>query len=115
MSYFQGERFQRGAGLGSIFSKLFRTATPYLKKGAQYFGNELLDTTFNITDDIMNGEKIKNSVKKRFQESKSRIKNKTKEKFRKILRGNGKNVKIKQTLKRKKKKKVKKRKKERNV
>ena len=41
---FQGSRFQRGHGLGSLFKGLFRLATPLLKKGAVELGKTALKT-----------------------------------------------------------------------
>ena len=41
---FQGARFQRGQGLGSMFKGLLRLATPLLKKGAVALGKTALKT-----------------------------------------------------------------------
>ena len=41
---FQGSRFQRGYGLGSLFKGLIRMASPLLKKGAIALGKTALKT-----------------------------------------------------------------------
>ena len=41
---FQGARFQRGHGLGSMFKGLLHLATPLLKKGAVALGKTALKT-----------------------------------------------------------------------
>lgn len=40
---FQGTRYQRGAGLGSMFSGLIRLAAPLLRKGGVALGKFLVD------------------------------------------------------------------------
>ena len=38
---FQGARFQRGYGLGSIFKGLFRWVMPHLQQGAKVIGKQV--------------------------------------------------------------------------
>lgn len=62
---FQGARGQRGHGLGSILSGLFRSAVPILKKGLSFFGKQALRTGAQIANDVADGRSFKDSAKKR--------------------------------------------------
>lgn len=90
MRYFQGVRYQRGHGLGSVFSSLFRSSIPYIKSGAKYIGKELLHAGLNSAQDIIRGDNAKLAVNKRFKETKQRITKKIKRKIRKVMNGKGK-------------------------
>ena len=61
---FQGARFQRGYGLGSIFRGLFRWAVPHLKQGAEMLGKKALQTGVNVAQDVLAGENLKTAVKR---------------------------------------------------
>ena len=61
---FQGARFQRGYGLGSIFRGLFRWAVPHLKQGAKMLGKKALQTGVNVAQDVLAGENLKTAVKR---------------------------------------------------
>src|SRR5579863_8299605 len=63
--YYSGQQYQRGSGLGSIFSSLARTALPMLKEGASYIGRKLLNSGMNVVGDVTSGENFKDSLKKR--------------------------------------------------
>jgi hypothetical protein len=65
---FQGSRGQRGHGIGSILSGLFRTAMPILKRGLTFFGKEALRTGANIANDVADGQTLGNSAKRRIWE-----------------------------------------------
>jgi hypothetical protein len=65
---FQGSRGQRGHGIGSILSGLFRTAMPILKRGLTFFGKEALRTGANIANDVADGQTLGNSAKRRISE-----------------------------------------------
>lgn len=65
MNVFRGSRFQRGHGLGSLFSSLLRGALPLLKTGAKYIGKRALSTGMKTAEDIMRGENPKEAFKKR--------------------------------------------------
>jgi hypothetical protein len=62
---FQGSRGQRGHGLGSILSGLFRSAVPLLKRGLSFFGKQALRTGAQIANDVVDGHSFKESAKKR--------------------------------------------------
>ena len=82
---FEGPRFQRGSGLGSVFRRFFKWIIPIIKTHAQPIIKSGLDTLqteateglSKFTEDI--SEKnlpIKESAKSRFDESMSNIKKK---------------------------------------
>lgn len=62
---FQGGRYQRGYGLGSIFKGLFRWAVPRLKQGAKALGKKALKTGVNVVQDVLEGENVQAAVTKR--------------------------------------------------
>jgi hypothetical protein len=66
MPVFTGARYQRGHGLGSILSGLFRRVLPFLKANARHFATNLLDTGMNVASDVFdNGKKFTESLKER--------------------------------------------------
>jgi len=62
---FQGSRGQRGHGLGSMLSGLFRSAVPMLKRGLATFGKHALKTGLEIAGDVAEGKSFKDSAKER--------------------------------------------------
>lgn len=62
MPIFRGEQTQRGYGLGSVLTGLFKSATPLLKKGAASLGRTLLKTGVNVAKDALQGKNVKDSV-----------------------------------------------------
>ena len=62
---FQGSRGQRGHGLGSMLSGLFRSAVPMLKRGLATFGKHALKTGLEIADDVVSGKSFKDSARDR--------------------------------------------------
>ena len=66
---YQGTRFKRGYGLGSIFRRLSRWATPFLKKSSKVLGKKALQTSLNVTQDVLEGQRLKTSTTKRFKEA----------------------------------------------
>jgi hypothetical protein len=89
MNSFRGVRYQRGHGLGSIFSNLFRSAIPLFKRGSKYLGHEMLNTGLEIADDVIKGRSLKNSAKKRVREGGTRVLNKTRRVIRRAMKGGG--------------------------
>lgn len=69
LSYYQGQSFQRGYGIGGWFKKLFRTALPFLTRGAKTVGKEVLRTGTNIANDFLEGRNIKESAETRVKET----------------------------------------------
>ena len=55
MPVFYGARMQRGHGLGSIFSGLFRSIFPMLKRVAPVIGKKALQTGIDIVSDVAAG------------------------------------------------------------
>ena len=62
---FQGSRGQRGHGLGSMLSGLFRSAVPMIKRGLATFGKHALKTGLEIASDVADGASFKDSAKAR--------------------------------------------------
>ena len=70
---FEGARYQRGYGLGSIFGSLFKSAIPLLKSGAKSLGKEALKTGVAIGQDVLSGENIKTASKRRVRQSAKKV------------------------------------------
>ncbi len=69
MPVFAGARFQKGHGLGSILSGLFRRVLPFLRANGRNFANKLIDTGLNVAHDVFdNGKKLGDSLKERVPE-----------------------------------------------
>lgn len=62
---FVGYRGQRGHGLGSVLGRVFRFALPMLKKGLAYVGKHVARTGQEIAEDVLSGQNVKESFKKR--------------------------------------------------
>lgn len=62
---FAGSRMQRGHGLGSMLSGLFRSAVPMIKRGLATFGKHALKTGLEIAGDVADGKSFKDSAKER--------------------------------------------------
>lgn len=60
---FQGSKYQRGNGLGSIFSGLLKAAVPMLKRGAATLGRTALKAGVNVARDALGGKNIKEAFK----------------------------------------------------
>lgn len=62
---FHGSRGQRGHGLGSMLSGLFRSAFPLIKRGLASFGKHALKTGLEIANDVVDGSSFKEAAKTR--------------------------------------------------
>lgn len=63
---FYGARMQRGHGLGSIFSGLFRSVLPLIKRFAPALGRKALQTGVQIARDVaLEGQPFKQATKTR--------------------------------------------------
>ena len=62
---FQGSRGQRGHGIGSVLSGLFRSAVPMLKRGLATFGKHALKTGLEIAGDVAEGKSFKDLARER--------------------------------------------------
>ena len=60
MNVLQGARGQRGHGLISVLSGLFRSALPMITN----FGKQALQTGLNVATDFVEGESFKDSLRK---------------------------------------------------
>ena len=60
LPYFTGARVQKGHGFGSLFSGLLRSVAPLIKRGAL-----ALTTGAQIAGDVVAGQNIKKSTKRR--------------------------------------------------
>ena len=66
MPVFRGVRYQRGHGLGNVISGLFRRVVLlFLKKNKKTFIRNASRTGMEVADDVLEGESLKSSVKKR--------------------------------------------------
>jgi len=66
MPVFRGVRYQRGHGLGNVISGLFRRVVLlFLKKNKKTFIRNASRTGMEVADDVLEGESLKGSVKKR--------------------------------------------------
>jgi len=66
MPVYVGARFQRGHGLGSILSGLFRRVLPFFRNNAKNFATNLLQTGAEVVGDVFdNNKKISESLKER--------------------------------------------------
>ena len=76
-STFRGPAYQKGHGLGGLFSSLFRSAipvfrntvAPVLKKGAKALAKEALNVGVGVGGDLLSGEAFQDSVKRRVNTS----------------------------------------------
>jgi len=66
MPVFAGGRYQRGHGLGSILSGLFRRIIPFFKNNAKNFATNLLQTGAEVVGDVFDDKKkFTDSLKER--------------------------------------------------
>lgn len=69
IAYYNGVPLQRGYGLGGIFRRLFRSALPFLIRGAKTVGKEALLAGTRVANDVLSGENLKSAAKQRTRES----------------------------------------------
>ena len=62
---FVGGRGQRGHGIGSVLSGLFRSAVPFLKRGMKFLGKQALKTGAEIASDVADGKDFAESARQR--------------------------------------------------
>lgn len=67
--YYSGMKFQKGYGLGGFFRRLFRSAVPFLKKGAKTVGEEVLRSGARVASDVLGGKDFKTAASERSKES----------------------------------------------
>lgn len=86
---FVGSPYQRGNGIGSFLSGLFRKAVPLLTRGAKTVGKEALHTGFNVLGDMTQSIPFKESLKSRSKEATSNLKRRADETLEKYMTGSG--------------------------
>ena len=72
-SYYRSVRYQKGHGVGSVLSKLFKSAIPYLKDSGKYLAKQGLKTAVRTATDIMDGDSPRTAFRKRMLETKDNI------------------------------------------
>lgn len=82
---YAGKDYQYGSGLGSFGRTLMRWAVPILK----YLGSEGLQAGVNVGNDILAGQDVKDSIKRRAKESGTKIAADAVGAVTKKLRGSG--------------------------
>jgi len=66
---FVGGRSQKGRGLGSLFSSLFRNVIPLLKRGLSAFGKHAIRTGLEVAGDVIKGgQSVRESAMHRIPE-----------------------------------------------
>jgi hypothetical protein len=74
MPVFMGARIQRGHGLGSILSGLFRHILPFFKANGRQFATNLLKTGVDVAEDMFdNNKKLSESLKERVPQGIKRV------------------------------------------
>src|SRR6266481_8176053 len=74
ISTYKGPIYQRGNGIGSIFSSIFRAITPlFQSEGAKKLGSALLTTGLNVGRDALEGRQLGQSFKHRLGETGSNL------------------------------------------
>ena len=111
LHYYKGGRTQRGHGLGSLFRKLFRSFRPLLKTGGRYIAKKGLNLGYNTLNDTLAGQDFKSSLRKRFRDTRSDMRQDVNAKLRRIMKGRGKRRKKSKKNKKGKNKRVNKKKK----
>jgi len=70
---YQGSQGQRGHGLGSMLSGLFRSAMPMIKRGLSFFGKHALKTGLDVANDVVAGSTFRDSASRRVPEGINRF------------------------------------------
>ena len=66
MPVFAGARYQKGHGLGSILSGLFRRVLPFFKANGKNLAVNLLKSGLDVAEDVFdNNKKLVDSIKER--------------------------------------------------
>lgn len=76
-NFYSGPIYQRGNGIGSFLSGLFRVVMPLVKKGALAVGDEALKSGLNFVKDIASHGDIRKSIKERGREAIMNMGNRT--------------------------------------
>ncbi len=66
---FRGTKYQRGSGIGNIFSSIFRTLLPLAKTVGKTVGRQALSTGAQVASDALAGHNIGDSLNQRGREA----------------------------------------------
>ena len=76
IKFFKGDQYQKGFGLGSLFKKFIRWASPYINKavplikdGLKHVGKEAVGSAANIAKDLLDGKDFQESSKSHLSNS----------------------------------------------
>lgn len=69
ISFYQGQPHQKGYGIGGWFKKIFRSALPFITRGAKTVGKEVLRTGTQIANDVLEGRNVQESTEMRVKET----------------------------------------------
>ena len=85
---FQGTKYQRGYGFGNIFKKLYKWVIPIFEQKAipilKSVGKTFIKGTSNFAEDALDGKNVKESAKRRFEQSLDELSDKAG-----VMKGNG--------------------------
>ena len=65
---YRGTQYQRGYGLGNIFSSIGKSILPLIKSGAKALGEQTLHSGVTFGSDILNGQNAKQAAVRRAKE-----------------------------------------------
>ena len=85
---FRGAPYQRGHGIGSWLSSIFRSVFPMLKSGAKTLGQEALNAGFGVLRDAITRKPLRESLKSRMREAGSNLMNVAEQKID-TMKGSG--------------------------
>ena len=60
--YFSGSAYQKGYGLGGIFSSIAKTVLPLVKSGAKAIGKQVLRSGVGFASDVLEGKNAKQAA-----------------------------------------------------
>jgi len=86
---FSGIPYQRGYGIGSFLGSLFRLVAPIAKKVVRNIAREGLSTAVSLGSDVLQGQDPKESFKKHFKMSASRLVKRSSRAIRKKIQAGG--------------------------
>jgi hypothetical protein len=78
-------RGQRGEGLGSLLSGVFRSVLPYISNGAKTLGSEILEAGLGLFRDHLKGKNIKDSIDTRLKEASNNLSEKASSKLKSMM------------------------------
>jgi hypothetical protein len=86
---FSGTPYQRGHGLGSMFSGLLRSVFPLFKSAAKAVGKTALKTGLAVASDALHGRDVAESFKDHGRAAASELVDKAQEKLKSFQSGEG--------------------------